>query len=239
MLGTQQYVSPTIPLARSPLGPVESAYQSCGPQIIPVAYGPPSKVIGQCMLPLPGTGVCVGAFESQWVDLSESDLPSCMRDENIVTGYNVVNMAPIARQQQPQQPPAQQKPQQQPAKPMQQPQQQPSVSKVPSGPVRGPTLPQKVGAVANRVLTTRDPDAQWQKLNGGEPSEGLRHFEHRAASLYDGAGSAYGPCASYGSYSAAPNAELSYGVGNSMMGSNATNWCNQPVPYDRQFMTYN
>lgn len=69
--------------SQSPLGPMETAYQSCGPQIIPMSLGPPDKVVGSCFQVFPGRGVCLGSFPSQWVDVPAAST-DCLFQENKV-----------------------------------------------------------------------------------------------------------------------------------------------------------
>ena len=66
---------------RSFYSAIEPAFQVKGNQsnIIPMALGPPSKAIGGCIKNFPGVrGVCVGAFPSQWVHMSEPQLGHCL-----------------------------------------------------------------------------------------------------------------------------------------------------------------
>lgn len=65
----------------SPLGPMQAAYSQCGPEIIPVALGPCSKIIGGPMQRLQN-GSCVGALMSNWVDVAQSDAANCLMNEN-------------------------------------------------------------------------------------------------------------------------------------------------------------
>ncbi len=75
------------------LGPIEPAFLSCpklnNDDVIPIAWGPVTKVVGQCMQMLPGTGMCVGSFRSQ--DVNTRDYPlTCIQEVNNVTnmGFN-------------------------------------------------------------------------------------------------------------------------------------------------------
>jgi hypothetical protein len=45
----------------------------------------------------------------------------------------------------------------------------------------------------------------------------------------------WGPCASYGSYSACPNCSLSSGIGNSVLGESAQSWCKTRVKYNHPY----
>lgn len=54
------------------LSPIEPAFQvgpnkNDQPNIVPIAWGPPTKVIGRCLLTNPNNGQCVGAFPSEYV----------------------------------------------------------------------------------------------------------------------------------------------------------------------------
>jgi len=66
---------------RSPYSLIEPAFQVKGKyrNIIPLALGPPSKVVGACVQNYPGVrGLCLGAFPSQWVHVSEPQLGHCL-----------------------------------------------------------------------------------------------------------------------------------------------------------------
>jgi len=45
----------------------------------------------------------------------------------------------------------------------------------------------------------------------------------------------WGPCASFGSYSACPTCSLSSHVGNTVLGQSATNWCNTMIQYSKPY----
>lgn len=75
---------------------IEPAFMSCsngGDYIIPIAWGPISKVIGNCQEIRPGTGQCVGTFHSKDVDASDTPW-SCIVQENknvcsLTSGHNL------------------------------------------------------------------------------------------------------------------------------------------------------
>lgn len=159
---------------RSPYGPIESAYQSCN-NIIPMALGPIDKVVGACAQIHQNSGMCWGAFPSQWVDVAENDLASCLYQENVGTKTFPNRTALMSYQQ---------------------------------DPAKGLAY---WGAQNPRI------DAE-QK--GCLPTE------------------KWGPCSSYGSYSAAPNAALSCGVvGNTLMGDSTSPWCVTASKYSAPYLS--
>jgi hypothetical protein len=156
--GTQS--SGVIPLQKSPYGPMETAYQSCGPQVIPVALGPPSKVIGHCAQVFPGQrGVCVGAFLSNWVDVAEPMAADCLYRENHV-----------------------------------------------------------------KKVTKMDPGLDHSYATGAARE---RYHAQSSVPLSD-----WGPCSSYGSYSACANCLGPGNGGNSLLGEYGQSWCQTKSKFD-------
>lgn len=62
---------------------IEPAYSGCSDDIIPVAWGARSRVIGNCMLYRGEVGQCLGAFKSEDVDTRDTPW-SCIVNDNIV-----------------------------------------------------------------------------------------------------------------------------------------------------------
>ena len=85
---------------------IEPAFMACtqGDYIIPVAWGPVSKVLGKCMDHRINTGQCIGTFYSK--DVNASDTPwSCINEENKTTNVcslgTGINLPAVAHQHPP------------------------------------------------------------------------------------------------------------------------------------------
>lgn len=233
---------------RSPLGPIETAYLSCGPQIIPVAYGPPSKVIGQCMQSFPGdTGVCVGTFHSRDVDTNEYNLRACVSAENNLARNSLPSVGVPTGVFNPARPV--------PPMPM-------STGAAPRAHQSVEFIPPDSASIPFRFSTGAaprphqpvNPGHQSQPSQPSRPTQPNRPVEQRGGDpgfilnhenpnttitsrppMYN-MDRAWSPCDSYGSYSSAPNAELSCGVGNSLMGSYGASWCNTAIKYNKPYI---
>lgn len=76
--------------------------------------------------------------------------------------------------------------------------------------------------------------------SGPDPGDGLYSYQGENMFKKEAQQTAtpcekWGPCASFGSYSACSNCSLSSGVGNTVLGQSATPWCLTNIKYSKPF----